>query len=296
MIFKDYYKILGFETSRVTIEEVKIAFREQAKKYHPDLNEGSGNAEERFKDINEAYRILSNPSSKRKYDKSWNSNIGKRKNKEQNAKNMKQSDTVLGEVMNMFFGAKKEEETKHKKGKTQIKGENIETAISVSIEDAFFGANKKISLRATDGSMKSFSIKIPAGIRNEEKVRLIGQGKKGENGGKNGDLLIRINIEKDKKLRLEGCTLYTDLNLTPWEAALGARINVEGIDGTETVYVQKGIQSGDKIRIQGKGYKDGKGGRGDLVAETKIMVPKNLTNEEISVYEKLKEISTFNPR
>ena len=296
MIFKDYYKILGFETSRVTIEEIKIAFREQAKKYHPDLNEGSGNAEERFKDINEAYRILSDPSTKRKYDKNWNSNIGKRKNREQNAKGIKQSDTVFGEVMNMFFGAKKDEEPKQKNGKTPIKGENIETAINVSIEEAFFGGTKKISLRAVDGKMKSFSIKIPAGIRNEEKVRLIGQGKKGENGGKNGDLLIKINIEKDKKLRLEGCTLYTDLNLTPWEAALGARINVEGIDGAETVYVQKGIQSGDKIRIQGKGYKDGKGGRGDLVAEAKIMVPKNLTNEEISAYEKLKEISTFNPR
>lgn len=150
MIFKDYYKILGFETNRVTIDDVKIAFREQAKKYHPDLNDGSGNAEERFKDINEAYRILSNPSSKRKYDRSWNSNIGKRKNKEQNAKDINQSDTVFGEVINMFFGAKKDKEEKPKKGKIQIKGENIETAINVSIEEAFFGGTKKVSLRALD--------------------------------------------------------------------------------------------------------------------------------------------------
>ena len=126
MIFKDYYKILGFETNRVSIEEIKIAFREQAKKYHPDLNEGSGIAEERFKDINEAYRKLSNPASKRKYDRSWNSNIGKKRNREQNARNINQSDTVFGEVINMFFGAKKEQEEKPKKGKvkTQIKGEN----------------------------------------------------------------------------------------------------------------------------------------------------------------------------
>ena len=107
--------------------------------------------------------------------------------------------------------------------------------------------------------MKTFTIKIPAGIRESEKIRLIGQGKKGENGGKNGDLLIKINIEQNKKFRLEGCTLYTDLNLTPWEAALGARINIEGIDGQETVYIPQGIESGEKIRIQGKGYKDGKG-------------------------------------
>ncbi len=158
MIFKDYYKILGFETNKVTIEEIKIAFREQAKKYHPDLNEGSGRAEERFKDINEAYRILSNPASKRKYDKSWNSNIGKKKNIEENAKNMNHSDSIFGEVINMFFGAKKDEEVKPKKqkGKTPIKGENVETSINVSIEEAFFGGTKKISLRAIDRKNEKF--------------------------------------------------------------------------------------------------------------------------------------------
>lgn len=151
MIFKDYYKILGLETNRVSIEEIKIKFREQAKKYHPDLNEENEIAEERFKDINEAYRILSNPSSRKKYDKSWNSNIGKKKNKEENGKNINQSDTVFGEVINMFFGAKKEtDKPKTKNRKAQVKGENIETAINVSIEDAFFGITKKISLRATD--------------------------------------------------------------------------------------------------------------------------------------------------
>lgn len=144
--------------------------------------------------------------------------------------------------------------------------------------------------------MKSFSVKIPAGIRDGEKIRLINQGKKGENGGKNGDLLIKINIEQNKKFKIEGCTLYTDLHITPWEAVLGARINVDGIDGIETVYIPKGIQSGDKIRIQGKGYKDGKGGRGDLITEVKIMIPSKLSDEEIAIYEKLKEISNFNPR
>ncbi len=297
MIFKDYYKILGFETNKVTVDDIKIGFREQAKKYHPDLNEGSSISEERFKDINEAYRVLSNSASRRKYDRSWNSNVGKQKNKEENGKNINQSDTIFGEVINMFFGPKKEKEKPtEKKGKAQVKGENIETAINLSIEEAYFGGTKKISLRAIDGKMKNFTIKIPAGIRNDEKIRLVGQGKKGENGGKNGDLLIRINIDNNKKFRLEGCNLYTDLNLTPWEAALGARIKIESIEGQETVYVQKGIQSGDRIRIAQKGYKDGKGGRGDLIAEAKIMIPKEPSEEEISIYEKLKEVSNFNPR
>lgn len=299
MVFKDYYKILGFETNRVSLDEIKLGFREQAKKYHPDLNEGSGRAEERFKDINEAYRILSNPTSRKKYDRTWNANIGKKKNKEQNAKNINHSDSIFGEIKNMIFGAKKEELKENKtktKSKPAVKGENVETAINVSIEEAFFGATKKVSLRATDGKMKNFSVKIPAGIRNNEKIRLIGQGKKGENGGKNGDLLIQISIDKNKKFRLEGCNIYTDLKVTPWEAALGARVSIEGIDCTETVYIQKGIQSGDKIKIQGKGYKDGKGGRGDLIADIRIMVPKQLTEEEIELYEKLKQLSSFNPR
>ena len=154
MIFKDYYKILGFETNRVSLDDIKIAYRDKAKKYHPDLNEGSNKAEERFKDINEAYRILSNSVTRKKYDKNWNANIGKRKNKEQYAKNINHSDTIFGEIKYMFFGAKKEDkpkETKKKdKSKPAIKGENIETAINVSIEDAFFGGTKKISLRAMD--------------------------------------------------------------------------------------------------------------------------------------------------
>ena len=298
MIFKDYYKILGFETNKVSLDDIKMGFREQAKKYHPDLNEGSGRAEERFKDINEAYRILSKPATRRKYDRNWNANIGKKKNKEQNAKNINHADNIFGEIKNMIFGARKEEVQKEKKQKSRpaMKGENIETAINVSIEEAFFGATKKISLRAIDGKMKSFSVKIPAGIRNNEKIRLIGQGKKGENGGKNGDLLIQINIENNKKFKLQGCDIYTDLKIAPWEAALGSRVSIDGIDGTETVYIQKGIQTGDRIKIQGKGYKDGKGGRGDLIAEIKIIVPKNLTDEEIKVYEKLREISSYSAK
>ena len=299
MIFKDYYKILGFETNKLTIDEIKNAYREQAKKFHPDMNNQSGNStEERFKDINEAYRILSNPASKKKYDRAWNANIGKKLNKEKNAKNMNSSDSFFGEAFNIFFGAKKEKEQKKTKSnkKAQIRGENIETGINISIEEAFYGFNKKIALRATDGKMKNFTVKIPSGIRDGEKIRLIGQGKPGQNGGKNGDLFIKINIDKHKKFKLEGCDLYTYLNITPWEAALGTRVKIEGIDGSEMVYIPKGIQSGERIKVQGKVYKDGKGGRGDLIAEVRTMVPKQLNDEETKVFEKLREISKFNPR
>lgn len=134
---------------------LKFGFREQAKKYHPDLNNGT---EERFKDINEAYRILSNPSARRKYDRAWNTNIGKDRNREKNGQNMKTSESIFGEAFNMFFGSKKEKsaESKGKNKKVQIKGDNIETGISVNIDEAFFGASKKISLRAVDRKYEDF--------------------------------------------------------------------------------------------------------------------------------------------
>ena len=134
------------------------------------------------------------------------------------------------------------------------------------------------------------------GILNGEKIRLIGQGKPGENGGKNGDLFLKINIESNSKFKLQGYDLYTDLFLTPWEAALGTRANIKTIDDETKVYIPKGIQSGEKIKIPGKGYKTGTGTRGDLVAEVKVMVPKQLTEEEKTMFEKLNEISNFNPR
>ncbi len=118
----------------------------------------------------------------------------------------------------------------------------------------------------------------------------------GKNGGKNGDLFIKINIEKDKRFKIEGCDLHTYLDITPWEAALGARIKVESIDGGDVAYIPKGIQSGERIKIQGKGYKDSKGGRGDLIAEIRIMIPKEISSEETKIYEKLKAISKFSPR
>ena len=144
--------------------------------------------------------------------------------------------------------------------------------------------------------MKTFAIKVPGGIRNGEKIRLIGQGKSGKNGGKNGDLFIKIHIEDNKKFKLDGCDLYTDLFLTPWEAALGTRANINSIDDVASIYIPQGIQSGEKVRIPSKGYKDGKGSRGDLIAEIKIVVPKEMSEEEKELFKKLNEISKFNPR
>ena len=144
--------------------------------------------------------------------------------------------------------------------------------------------------------MKTFSVKIPEGIRDGEKIRLLGQGKQGQNGGKNGDMFIKINIQNNNKFKLQGYDVVTDLLITPWEAALGKRVNINSIDDTISLYIPPGIQSGEKVRIPQKGYKDGRGSRGDLIAEIKTVVPKKLTEDEKELFEKLKNISTFNPR
>lgn len=299
MIFKDYYKILGLETNKVNLSQIKIAFREQAKKYHPDVNGGNPRTEERFKDINEAYRVLSNSSSKRKYDRMWNAHVGRKQAKQEYEESSRSRDSVFSDFFNMFFGMpdNKTEEIEFKpKKKNPIKGENIETEINVGIEDAYYGTEKKISLRTVNGKMKTFSVKIPEGIRDGEKIRLLGQGKQGTNGGKNGDMFIKINIQNNNKFKLQGYDIVTDLFLTPWEAALGKRVNIDSIDDTVSLYVPPGIQSGEKVKIPQKGYKDGRGSRGDLIAEVKTVVPKKLTEDEKELFEKLKNISNFNPR
>lgn len=297
MIFKDYYKILGLDSNKVSLNDIKIAYRDLAKKYHPDVNVGNSIAEERFKDINEAYRVLSDNKSKKKYDRMWVNRRGKKKNFEESKRS---EGSLVSDFFTMFFGqdSNKEDTAESKKAKNKVpaKGENIETEIFISIEDAFFGLEKKISLRTVKGNMKTFSVKIPAGIRDGEKIRLMGQGKEGKNGGSNGDLFIRINIENNSKFRLANNDLYTDLYLTPWEAALGTRVNINGIDDKASLFVPPGIQSGERVKIAGKGYKDGKGGRGDLITEIKIMVPKNLSEEERDLFEKLRDTSKFMPR
>jgi len=147
MVFKDYYKILGFDTNKATIQEIKMAFREQAKKYHPDVNQSTDTAEERFKDINEAYKILTGNSTRRKYDRMWNSYVGKKNKKMQYEESKRSTGSPFSEFFNMFFGTPPKTEVVRENEKLPIKGENIETEVNVKLEDAYFGLEKKISLR-----------------------------------------------------------------------------------------------------------------------------------------------------
>ena len=297
MIFKDYYKILGLDTNRVTMSQIKVAYREQAKKFHPDVNISNRKNEEIFKDVNEAYRVLSNQSSKRKYDRMWNHNVGKTKKNVAYEESKRSKGSVFSDFFKMFFGADLDNEKEDVQDKkTSRRGENIETEINISIEDAFRGKEQTIGLRTVEGKLKKFTVKVPAGIQNNEKIRLVGQGKPGIHGGKNGDLFIKVKIDNDNRFKLDGYDLRTNLYLTPWEAALSTKVTVIGINEDVQVYIPSGIQSGENIIIENKGYKDGKGGRGNLILETKIMIPKHPTEEEKLLFTKLSKLSNYNPR
>jgi len=275
------------------MSQIKMAYREQAKKYHPDVNISNKKYEERFKDINEAYRVLSDTLSKRKYDRMWYRNVGKSNASYEESKRNK--DSLFSDFFNMFFG-NVEENILSKEKKTPSKGENIETEINISIEDAFRGKEQSIGVRTVEGKLKKFKVQVPAGIQNNEKIRIVGQGKQGKDGGKNGDLFIRVKINNDERFSLEGYDLKANLYLTPWEAALSTKVTINGINEDVSVYVPAGIQSGEKIEIENKGYKDGKGGRGKLILDTKIMIPKKPNEEELNLFKKMEKMSKFNPR
>ena len=291
MKFKDYYKILELDDSKVTIDQIKSAYRKLAKKYHPDLNVGDKLAEEKIKDINEAYKILSDFSSKRKYDRTWNYNVGRKKNKS------KTSGQMAGEFFGMFFGNNDQKEEIDQPKAIPERGQDIETEINVTIEEGFFGASKTIVLKDITGKDRTVKVKLPEGIQNSEKIKVAGQGKVGKNGGKNGDLFIKINIINGKKYQLDGKDLYTTIPITPWEAALGTRLQIDSIDDSKTqIYIPNGVQAGEIVKIPEKGYKTQDGKRGELIGKIEIVVPEKLTQEEKEVFKKLKEISKFNPR
>lgn len=279
MIFKDYYKILGLETNKVNVEKIKIAYREQAKKYHPDVNGNNTASEERFKDINEAYMILSKPSTRRKYDRMWSLHVGRRKSK---SKNVQTED-----FFSMFFG----EIEKNKDTNLPQKGENIETEIKISIREAYLGTKKTVVLKSPEGKDRSVDINIPAGITEKDKVRIIGQGKPGINGGKNGNLYIKIKFEKDSKFEIKDNDFIGKIELMPWEAVLGNKKEINVMDEKIKILVPAGIQNEEEIVIKEKGYRDISGKRGNLVLKIKINVPKNANSEEIELYKKLREIS-----
>lgn len=285
---------MGFNSSKVTEDEIKSAYRKLAKKYHPDRNPGDFVAAEKFKDINEAYQVLANEEARRKYNRvhfaySLKDGLDFSKLKERVDK------TGASEFVEMFVG-KQEIKAKKKSPNQVMQGENVEIQIPITLEEAFHGSNKTISFKSFDDKTKNITVKIPSGIINGGKIRIKGQGRAGKNGGAVGDLFLKINIQETSGLKLEGENLLLDLPLTPSEAALGSSIQLNVLDANVLLEVPEGTESGDILRVSGAGYFDGNGNRGDLLVKTKIMIPKELSQKERELYQELQNITNFKPR
>lgn len=312
MKYKNYYEILNINR-KSTRDEIRNSFRKLAKKYHPDTNK-TPEAESMFKDINEAYDVLTNDEKRRKYDRQvakYGYGIVDTDSSLSNVKyEFKSGVNVINDLLNTILGFKKDDaqnfgdinnapssKDERKTKQKPEKGKDIISNIEVSLEEGFFGTEKKIAIKSYKTGLNTFSVNIPIGIQNGDCIRLAALGNPGKNGGKNGDLFIKINIVNGKKYQLDGKDLYTTIPITPWEAALGTRLQIDSIDDSKTqIYIPNGVQAGEIVKIPEKGYKTQDGKRGELIGKIEIVVPEKLTQEEKEVFKKLKEISKFNPR
>ncbi|UZQ84989.1 J domain-containing protein [Thermoclostridium stercorarium] len=304
MQYKDYYKILGVDKN-ATQEEIKRAYRKLAKKYHPDSNPGNKEAEEKFKEINEAYEVLGDEEKRKKYDQfgsmyfqngmnfdpSWFGNF-----------EFKKSHNGFSDFFNMFFGdyginlddlfgRKFRGFNTGFSGTHAMRGEDVEAELYITPEEGLEGVEKTFTVRTGHGA-KTLSVKIPKGIPEGGKIKLAGQGKPGIGGGPNGDLYLVVKF-REGKYKLEGNNLIKKAEIYPWTAALGGEIKIEAPDGIIQVKIPPGIQTDQKIRIPKQGYGRTKETRGDLYILIKIVNPKYLTTEQRRLYEKLKATETI---
>lgn len=305
MKYKNYYKILGLSSSKASDDEIKSAYRHLAKIYHPDLNGGDPAIEEKFKDINEAYQVLGDNVSRKKYDRvhfayKFRDGISGTGTQIKDKINIS---TGVNEFITTFFGSKNNEpkiitnlDKYQNENSKAIDGKNLESDLEITLEEAFSGVERKIAFRASENTLKTLRVKIPRGIQSGEIIRLADQGRPGKNGGKNGDFYIRVFILPNSRYEIEGKNILMELKITPWEAALGAELYVNAIDSKVVVNIPAGTQSGEKIRIVNKGYIGKDGCRGDLILSIRIMVPIKMTTEEKDLFNKLKESSSYNPR
>lgn len=299
MQYNDYYKTLGIDKD-ASQEEIKKSYRKLAKKYHPDTNPGNKQSEDKFKQINEAYEVLGDPEKRKKYD-----TFGDEANF-QSGSNFDPSSHGFGknvryeyrsgnagdhsDFFNMIFGGGGFDFGEVFGGQNRTYGgQDIEAGIEITVEEGFRGTEKRVSLRSGSGD-KSLSFKIPKGVKDGEKIRLKGLGDPGHNGGPNGDLLLQVRIVPDNRFALDGLDLITNLDIMPWDAALGSEQKVPTLEGKILVKVPAGIQSDGKIRVAGKGYTDRSGQRGDLYIKVRIVNPGYLTHEMKALYEKMKNL------
>jgi curved DNA-binding protein len=306
---RDFYEALGVSRDAST-EEIQRAYRKLARSYHPDMNKDP-EAEERFKEISEAYDVLSDPETRRRYDafgadfrrvpddvdpETWQR---ARSGPRASGRNVDFDFGSAGfegfdfdDIFGGMFGGRAGRSGRRA---STFAGADQEAEITLTLDEAFRGGHRQISVGGSAGT-RTIDVDIPAGVTNGQRIRLAGQGGRGSEGGKPGDLYLVVRIAPDKRYRLDGRDISVDLLLTPWEAALGATVPVETPGGEAKVRVRPGTSSGTRLRLRERGLPNPRGKAGDVYAEVRIMVPPSLTDEERRLFEQLAAASTFDPR
>jgi curved DNA-binding protein len=295
--FRDYYEVLGVPRGAGD-EEIRSAYRKLAREYHPDVNKDPG-AEDRFKEVSEAYEVLRDPEKREKYDRlgsNWKAGEdvsdasgfggGFRGG---DAQGFGDGDG-FSDFFESFFGGRRGG-SRGFEG-FSMRGGDQEAPLEVTLEEAARGGKRRISL--ADG--RDFEVQIPPGVRDGQKIRLAGQGGEGASGGPAGDLYLRVRIKPHRRFRREGDDLVVEIPVAPWEAALGATVPVPTLDGSAKVKVPAGSSSNRRLRLKGEGMPSPGGRKGDLYASVRIVVPKKLEKRERELFEELAAVSRFDPR
>ncbi len=315
--FRDYYETLGVSKS-ATADDIKSSFRKLARKHHPDLAKDKKAAEEKFKEINEAYEVLSDSEKRKKYDEygaNW-----------QHAGNgfhgspgggggggnpgagggfpgggYAQSDgsefhfggTGYSDFFEQFFG------TRRGRGysggadfeETPQRGRDVEADILVSLEEVLNGATRQISFRkGSSPDIQTYTVKIPKGVREGQRIRLAGQGGAGGAHGGAGDLYLRVKLQQHPDFHFEGSDVHHEVGVLPWQAVLGGELTIPTPDGRAKLKIPAGTQNGRKFRIPGRGLPVKSGGRGDFYAVVEIIIPESISPEQKDLWEALQKL------
>ncbi|GCE47817.1 molecular chaperone DnaJ/curved DNA-binding protein [Thermosporothrix hazakensis] len=322
MEYKDYYKILGV-TRGASTDDIKKAFRKMARKYHPDVNPGDRKAEEKFKEINEAYEVLSDPAKRRKYDTlgpNWQEQFGgfgAGRSAYRSPFDFDPSGPGFSDFFEALFGR----QAGMSGGRTTVRndfrrraGDNIEQSVEVSLQEAYTGASRTFSIQSTEvcpicrgtgitgtrecsrcsgqGSLahtKRIQVKIPAGVDNGSKIRIAGEGQPGLGGGPRGDLIFIVSIKPDPKFERKGDDLYTDVEVPLVNAMLGGEAQVITPDGRKLLLtIPPETQNHSTFRLAGKGMPRLRGeGHGNLYARVRVVLPMRLSEEERGLFQQL---------
>lgn len=338
--YKDYYKILGIPRTAGD-DDIRKAFRKLARQYHPDVARDKKVAEDKFKEINEAYEVLGDPVKRAKYDQlgaDWQARAqgrtspggfrrGTRTAGFGDAQDFEfQFDgTGFSDFFEQFFGARSGQhrawEESQEFAPFSERGQDVEADILVSLEEAFHGSVRTISLqlrapcahcrgsgqvaRGACGSchgtgytsrVDQYQVRIPAGVREGQRLRLAGRGQAGAGSGPAGDLFLRVRLARHPDFTVDGNHLHHTLELAPWEAVLGAKVDVPTLSGSISIKVPPASQNGQRLRIRSHGLPLQSGARGDLYVHLRIEVPRRITEPERDLWQQLARESKFNPR